>query len=411
MSQLEIDASTSGASTAPASAHRPGEVGALRVAGHDVTIFEESPPLIAAMIDDLEQARERVWLESYIIANDRAGRALGEAMVRRAAAGVDCRVLYDAVGSNATPSSYFAWLERSGVQVRAYRSLWQVMWRFRSLRMFNRRDHRKLLVVDRQVAYFGGMNIVDQSGIHTVEEAKARNLPASAGWRDVHLRLVGPRQAEVAAAFARLWRKRRVAARPRRWPRWPVRRMLAEQAESIYFFDCRPQLRHRRATRVLVPLLRRARRSITLSMAYFIPQGGVLRELLRARRRGVKVRVIIPGESDVRAVQWATRHFYDKLLKRGIRIYERKDQMLHSKVMVIDGEWSLIGSCNLDPRSLRYNLEFFAIFRSPAMAAMLLRICGFEMRNSRRVTLLDSLGRPWWQRWLDRLAWSMRRWL
>lgn len=411
MSQLEFDASTTAASTAPPSAHRPGEVGALRVAGHDVTIFEESPPLIAAMIDDIEQARTRVWLESYIIANDRAGRAMGEAILRRAAAGVDCRVMYDAVGSNATPSSFFAWLARGGVQVRGYRSLWQALWRFRSLRLFNRRDHRKLLVIDDRVAYFGGMNIVDQSGIHTVEEAKARNLPASAGWRDVHLRLAGPRQLEVAEAFARLWRKKRLRPPRRRGPRWPIRQMLVERGEGIYFFDCRPQLRYRRATRVLAPLLWKARRSITLSMAYFIPQGRVLRELIRASRRGVKVRVIIPGKSDVKAVQWATRHFYDKLLHHGIRIYERKDQMLHSKLLVIDDEWSLIGSCNLDPRSLRLNLEFFAVFRSRAMASTSRRICGFEMRNSRRVTLVDCLGRPWWQRWLDRLAWSMRRWL
>jgi cardiolipin synthase len=399
-------------SPAPPSAHRPGEVGALRVAGHDVTIFEESPPLIAAMIDDIHQARQRVWLESYILAGDAAGRAVGEAMIARAAAGVDCRIMYDYVGSAATPSSFFAWLARSGVQVRGYRSLWKALWRVRSLRWFHRRDHRKLLVIDDRVAYFGGMNIVDQSGIHTVEEAKAHNLPASAGWRDVHVRLAGPRQPEVAEAFAGLWRRPRLARLVRgrrRWPRWPIRRMFHEPGEGIYFFDCRPQLRHRRPTRVLAPLIRQARRTITLSMAYFIPQGAVLRELVRARRRGVTVRVIIPGKSDVRSVQWATRHFYGKLLRRGIRIYERKDQMLHSKVLVIDDEWSLIGSCNLDPRSLWYNLEFFAIFRSAAMASAVRRICCFEMRNSRRVTLLDCLGRPWWQRLLDRLAWSFRR--
>ncbi|HEX7378146.1 MAG TPA: phospholipase D-like domain-containing protein [Pirellulales bacterium] len=421
-----------------AAAHRPGEVDALRVAGHDITVFEESPPLIASMVADIELAHKRVWLESYIVAGDAAGRTIGEAMARRAAAGVDCRLLYDHVGSAATPTSFFAWLERSGVQVRGYRSVWRALSRARPWQWFHRRDHRKLLVIDDRVAYFGGMNIVDQSGIRTVDEAKARNLPASAGWRDVHARLEGPRQPEIALAFSSLWRPRRRRPRLRRprlrgarhqgprfwrprlrrlvrgrrhWRRWPISRMFQERGEGIYFFDCRPQIRHRRATRVLVPLLRQARRSITLSMAYFIPQGAVLRELLRARRRGVTVRVIIPGESDVKVVQWATRHFYDKLLRRGIRIYERKDLMLHSKVMVIDEEWSMIGSCNLDPRSLWYNLEFFAVFRSRAMAHTVRRICRFEMRNSRRVTMADCVGRPWWQRWLDRLAWSLRRFL
>lgn len=405
MSQLDADTSA-----APASAHRPGELAALRMDGHDLTVFEESPPLIAAMLDDIERAGRRVWLESYIVADDAAGRAIGEAMKRRAAAGADCRLMYDAVGSSGTPSAFFRELARGGVQVEAYRSLWQSLWQFRSLRVFNRRDHRKLLVIDDQVAYFGGMNIVDQSGIHTVEQAHARRLPASAGWRDVHVRLRGPQQHEVAEAFERLWRAAR-GTRARRWPRWPIRQMLTAPGERIWFFDCRPQFKHRRPTRVLVPLLRRARRTVTLSMAYFIPQGRVLRELLRAARRGVKVRVIIPGKSDVPVVEWATRHFYQKLLKRGIHIYERKDQMLHSKVLQIDDAWTVIGSCNLDPRSLWLNLEFFAVFHSRAMAAVVRRICRYELRNSRRVSLADCLGRPWWQRLRDRLAWAMRRWL
>lgn len=399
------------AAQAPPSAHRPGEIGALRVAGHDLTIFEQSPPLIAAMVDDIDRAVKRIWLESYIVADDDAGRTVAEALGRRAAAGVDCRVMYDAVGSASTPSSFFRRLRDSGVQVQAYHSIWQSLLRFRSLRMLNRRDHRKLLVIDDEVAYFGGMNIVDQSGIRTVEQAKVRHLPVSAGWRDVHLRLVGPRQGEVGAAFLRLWRKSRREATGERWPRWPVRQMLAERGEQIWFFDCRPQFEHRRPTRVLAPLLRSAQRTITLSMAYFIPQGPVLRELLRASRRGVKVRVIIPGTSDVPVVQWATRHFYSKLLRRGIHIYERKDLMLHSKVLVVDDVWSVIGSCNLDPRSLRYNLEFFAVFRSRAMAAAMRRIFRFELRNSRRVSLADCIGRPWWQRLRDRLAWSFRKWL
>jgi cardiolipin synthase len=296
------------------------------------------------------------------------------------------------------------------VRVHAFHTLWESLWQFRSLRVFNRRDHRKLLVIDDQIAYFGGMNIVDQSGIRSVEEAHARSLPASAGWRDVHVRLSGSQQAEIAQAFSRLW-QRVNSRRPSRRVRWPVREMLASRAERIDFFDCRPWFKYHQPTRVLAPLVRRARRSITLSMAYFIPDGRVLRELLRAAKRGVTVRVIIPGTSDVPAVQWATRHLYARLLKRGIRLYERKDQMLHSKVMIVDNVWSVIGSCNLDPRSLRINLEFFAVIHSRAMGEAMNRIARYELRNSRRVTIDDSLRRRWWQRLLDRLAWSMRRWL
>jgi cardiolipin synthase len=380
--------------------------GVVHVAGNELRLFTESAPLIAAMVDDIGRAQRRVWLESYIILEDAAGRAIADAMRKRAALGVDCRVMYDAFGSATTSARFFRELERAGVKVHCFHALRQALWQFPSLRFLNRRNHRKLLVVDDEVAYFGGMNIVDQRGA----AAAGRELPTSAGWRDVHVRLTGRRQSRLAAAFDRLWRRVH-GRRRRRWPRWPLKEMLTAEGEGLYFFDCRPQFEHRGATRVLAPLLRRARRTITLSMAYFLPQGRVLRELLRARKRGVKVRVIIPGVSDVKLAQWAARHFYDKLLHRGIHIFERKDQMLHGKTLVIDDEWTVIGSCNLDHRSLWLNLELVAVIRSRAMAAAIKRISAYEMRRSRRVGLEDCVGRSWWQRWLDRLAWSWRKWL
>ena len=382
----------------------------VKVAGHELALYEESGPLISAMVEDIYSAKARVWLESYIFANDDAGQAVANALIDRARAGIDVRLMYDAVGSLSTPGALFSRMQEAGVQVHAYHTLREAVRRQALFRIFNRRNHRKLLIVDDQVGYFGGMNIVDQSGLKTVEDAKRHNLPASAGWRDVHARMVGPQQAELAEAFQRLW-QRSLHRKPSSWPVWPIRNMLQTIEESIWFFDCRPSLRYRQPHRMLVPLIRRAKRSITISMAYFIPVGRVLRALLKARRRGVEIRVIVPGKSDVRAVQWASRHLYSYLLHRGIQIYERKDLMLHSKAMVIDGEWSVIGSCNLDPRSLRLNLEFVGVIRSRDAAAAVLRICNYEVENSDCVTLTDCNNRTWLQRAGDRAAWSMRRWL
>ena len=193
--------------------------------------------------------------------------------------------------------------------------------------------------------------------------------------------------------------------------RWPIRQMLHTSPEDrFYFFDCRPMFRYRRAQRVLVPLIRRARHiDHDFDGLLYSRSAACCASCCARRRAGCTVRVIIPGESDVRAVQWATRHFYSYLLSRGIRIYERKDQMLHSKVMVIDDEWSVLGSCNLDPRSLRTNLEFVAVVRSRPLAAALLGVCRHEIKNSTRVTLACCRNRTWWQRFLDRLAWSLRR--
>jgi cardiolipin synthase len=382
----------------------------LHAAGHDLEIYTESPPLIAAMRRDIENARRRVWLESYIYVADAAGQALGEALKARVSAGADVRLVYDAVGSARTPAAFFDDLSRAGVQVHAYHSFAEALTRSAPLRVLNRRDHRKLLIVDDHVAYFGGMNIVDQTGLFTPAQAKAHHLPSSAGWRDVHVRLTGPKQPLVADAFDRLWRRAHLKQKAP-WPDWPIAQMLASGHDDVWFFDSQPQWRQRSPVRVFTPLIRQAKEEIILAMAYFLPTRRLLREMYRARRRGARVRVIVPAQSDVALVQAATRHLYGKLLKHGIEIYERQDQMLHGKSMVIDGLWGVVGSCNFDPRSLWHNLEFLAVFRAEAMAAALREICDFEMRHSLRISLEDVANRSWWRRLADSAAYRLRRWL
>jgi len=382
----------------------------VTVAGHELTLFTESAPMIAAMLADIRAARERVWMEVYIFADDAAGRAVAVALAERAQAGVDVRVMIDAWGSFGTSRALFDRMRAAGVQMHLFHALGQALRGPRFLRVLNQRNHRKLLVVDDQIAYFGGMNVVDQGGLTSLEDTKKRDLPASAGWRDVHVRMVGPRQAEIAAACDRLW-KRVHHQRGRKERPWSVEGLRHAEPQSIFLFDSRPNFKNRQPQLVLVPLIQMAQREILVAMAYFVPFGRVLRELVRAHRRGVTVRVVVPGQSDVPLVQWATRHFYEYLLKRGIRLYERLDQMMHSKVMVIDDCWSVVGSCNLDSRSLRLNLEFFAVFHSAELATALKSIVQHEIRGSRRVTAEYVRSRSCWQRMLDRVAWSLRKWL
>jgi cardiolipin synthase len=382
----------------------------VTVAGHEFQLYAESPPLIEAMVADILAAKQRVWKETYIFVDDDAGRAVADALCDRARAGLDVRLMIDGFGSFSTPTVLLNRLRDAGVQVHVFHTLTQAMRGPQFLQALNQRNHRKLLIVDDDVAYFGGMNVVDQSGLESKDDVKARNLPSSAGWRDVHARMVGPRQAEIAASMDRLWKRVHHQSRGKP-PRWVVPNFAKVPDESIFFFDSRPTFKDRRPHRALVPLIRQAREEITLSMAYFLPLGRVLRALVKARRRGVRVRVIVPGQSDVRLVQWATRHFYEYLLRRGIHVYERRDRMLHSKAMVIDHRWSVIGSCNLDARSLRINLEFFAVIQSQALAEVLDQICAEEIAASDRVTMRQVRSRGWWQRQFDRLAWSFRKWL
>lgn len=382
---------------------------AVDVAGDRLELFVESGPYIASLVDDIRAAQRRVWLEAYAVADDAAGRAVAEVLKERAAAGVDCRLLYDAVGSFSTPVAYFADLQRSGVDVWCYRPWGRWFRRLQFLWHWHRRDHRKLAVVD-DTAYFGGMNLVDQGGSGIPPNVETQHSPQQAAWRDVQVRLTGASTSEIAGAFDDLWsRRKRRRSPPRTNP--PVREMLEVENDALFFFDARPHVRHRRPGPVFKALIRRARRSITLAMAYFLPFGGVLRELIKARKRGVTVQVIVPHQSDVRLVQWAGRHIYEKLLRHGIRIYERRERMLHSKVMIVDGLWSVIGSCNFDPRSMLLNLEFFAVVRSAELATTLAGICRYERRCSDPVRLSRHRRRGWWERLLHKFAWTFRRWL
>lgn len=380
----------------------------VNVAGHELTIFVESSPLIAAMVRDIQTAQTRVWVESYLFLNDSAGTLIAGALKERARAGLDVRVLYDAIGSQTTPGAFFRELEQAGAEVHAFHSIGEALRRFAIFRTLNRRNHRKLLILDDRVAYFGGMNIVDQSHSATVERAEAPL--SSSGWRDVHVRLTGPQQGEVAESFERSWRRAHGEEIKRRPPSYR-RGVLAPGEETIQFFDSGPGLKYTRAARVFRHLLQAARRSLTLSMAYFLPVGRVLTELLRAHRRGVFVRVVVPGESDVPVVQYATRYLYRKLLRRRLHIYERQGNMLHSKVMIVDDQWTVLGSCNFDARSLWINLEFFAVIHSRNLARVLTEIVRYEIAHSRRITPSECARQTWRQRLLERMAWSMRWWL
>jgi cardiolipin synthase len=380
----------------------------VTVAGHDLTIFAESQPMISALVADIRSAQTRVWIESYIVVDDDSGRAVAAAMVERAQAGIDVRLMYDDVGCTATPSKFFSDLAAAGVQVHAYHTFWEAL-KYGSavLQIFNRRNHRKLAVIDDRTAFFGGMNILDQRDAN-VEGAS--DLPASAGWHDVHIRLVGPQQQELVESFERSWRRAH-HEKVRRRSRAYRQALLPTDEEFIRFFDSGPGLKYSRAARLFLKLIRGAKKQVLLSMAYFIPTGPILRALVRARKHAIRIEVIIPAKSDVKLVQWATQYLYAKCLRHGMRVYEREKRMLHSKVMVVDDDLSVVGSCNLDPRSLEINLELVAVIRSTVFATAMIEICEHERSHSSLVTRETLVRQNWWQRLRNRLAYALRWWL
>jgi cardiolipin synthase A/B len=381
----------------------------IQVAAQELTIFTETPHMIEALIRDIQSAKTRIWIEIYIFLNDVAGNRVSEALVERAKSGVDVRVLYDSLGSLATPNAFFAQMVEGGVQVYSYHTVWQALGRgLRFFQVFNSRNHRKLFIVDNDIAYFGGMNIVDQN---ITDQKDIKNLPTSTGWRDVHVRLTGASQNVLAKSFERSWH---FAHHEKAFPRekqLSISKTITSQGEAIQFFDCGPRRELARPFKIFHKLIKSARKSIVISMAYCLPPGKIIRAMRRARRLGVEIDIIVPAESDVKLVQWATEFLYEKWIKQGIRIFEREERMLHSKVITVDDEWTIIGSCNLDFRSFRINLEILATIHSKPCAEMIRNICDHEMQNSRQITLQDCQEHQWWKKLRNRIAYAFRWWL
>ncbi len=430
---------TSNPTIFPLANETPAAPRTLSVAHHQLTLFVESPPLLTAMLTDIRSATRRVWLETYIFADDSFGRLIAQALNEKARQGIDVRLHYDALGCSATPQKIFDNLARAGVTLHAYHSYGEAFRRFRPFTLLNRRNHRKLLIIDDAIAYFGGMNITDTleplpSAPHrrhlqdvpppphgeTSPTAPPHPSPAL-GWRDMHIRLHGPQQADLAHSFQRSWllaRHETATRESRRTARKSFRASLRQLSatadphqESIRFFDSGPTLRYAVAGRVYARLLRRAHHSVILAMAYFLPIGSVMRNLLRAHRRGARIRIIVPGLSDVPVVQRATTYLYDRLLRRGLRIYERQNRMLHTKAMVVDDLYSVIGSANMDPRSIYFNLEFLAVIRSRPFANAVAELLRDEQKQSRRITRADTRALSLLQRLLNAGAWLFRWWM
>lgn len=349
------------------------------IKGNDVQLLVGGDGAYPRMLEAIAGAKKKAWLEVYEFWDDHVGRLFRDALVARAQAGVDVRVLVDALGAALSSGPLLEQLKAGGVKVRAVFELrpWARAWRW------FRRDHRKLLVVDGRVAFTGGLNI---------------GLPyagpkfGGAGWQDLQLEVKGPAVAPLARLFARLWRRNggEPIDEP---PRAEVAGPEAVRILANHLSRSRKEIRH-----AYRHAFGQARKSILIANAYFLPGPRMMKALVRARRRGVEVIVILPGRSDIPSFQHASRARYRRLLASGARIFELRGTMLHTKAAVVDGLWSTVGSCNLDTWSLHRNLELNVAVLGPRMAGLVEGCLRGLLPACDEVTLEDVKRWSWTQR-------------
>ena len=303
-----------------------------------------------AMLEAIRGAERVILLEMYWFDSDIIGRTFARALAEAAARGVRVALIYDSIGSIGADPAMFDELQAAGVKVLEYNPVAPWKRRFRLGRLTHR-DHRKILLVDGVFGFTGGVNIADE---WLPEEQEG------GGWRDDMVRVEGPVVTGFVRCFAGAW-KREAGELPAF-----VAEELARPEPAAHPPDREHQVRvvgeagiggrHAMGSAYLVNIYR-AQRRVWIKNSYFVPDRRVIRALRRAARRGVDVRVIIPGESDVPVTAWASRHVWGTLMRSGVRIYRWTRGILHSKTAVVDGHWSTIGTFNLDYLSLRSNLE------------------------------------------------------
>ncbi|HKR63265.1 MAG TPA: cardiolipin synthase, partial [Thermoanaerobaculia bacterium] len=362
--------------------------GAALYEGNRVDILRNGVQIFPAMLSAIKAARKTINVEFYIYWDGEIGRTFAAALAERARAGVKVNVVLDAVGSATMSPDLVLFLQRNGIAVEWYHPL-----RWYTISRVNHRTHRKLLIVDGEVGFCGGVGIADL----WLGDADTKDH-----WRDTVARVEGPAVTQMQFAFMDNWVKSRgeLLTGLDYFPQAATRgTCLAQVLKSS------PSEGSSAVKLMYIVSIVSAQKSIYLSSAYFIPDHDTMRALEGAVRRGVDVRVIVPGEyTDVPIVRHAGRFYYNRLLRRGIRIFEYQPTMMHAKTMVVDGIWTSIGSSNFDDRSFRLNDEVNVNVYDEGIAAQMEQMFFEDLARSEEVEPRRWPKRPWMDRVKERVA-------
>ena len=303
----------------------------------------------AALLRDVQRARYEINVEYYILVCDRIGKALLSVLMRRSRAGVKVRIIYDAVGSWRITRKERERIAQSGIEIRPFAPV-RFPWLTREA---HRRNHRKVVVIDGRIAYIGGVNIA------------RRYMGGRTGvWRDEHLRVEGAAAYQALLLFARDWRtaggdiKVGTSVVPQVQSICPMQIAWSQRGRS------RKTLQH-----MFVETISSARHAVRISTPYFLPSEPLLEAIIVAARSGVKVELVIPRSCDVRVVELAAQSYIERCVSAGVEVYRYGGGFLHAKSISVDDGVAIVGSANLDSRSLDYNMEVAAVIYNRAVVA------------------------------------------
>lgn len=356
--------------------------------GNRFQVLVNGEEIFPSMLDAIRSARTSISFETYIYWSGRIGREFADALSERARAGVKVHVMLDWLGSAKMDQALLKELEQAGVVVRRYHQP-----RWYNLDKINNRTHRKLLIVDGQIGFTGGVGIAQEWTGHAQDPEH---------WRDTHFRVEGPVVAEMQAVFGDNWVKATgdVLHGP---DYFPAMKKVAEGRAQV--FSSSPSGGSESMQLMYLLAITAAERSIELEMAYFVPDELARETILEAVKRGVRVRIIVPGAYiDTETVRHASRAVWGELLAAGVEIYEYAPTMFHCKVMIVDGFMVSAGSTNFDDRSFKLNDEASLNIYDEAFAGRQREIFEDDRAQSKRVTYAEWQKRPFSEKVADYAA-------
>lgn len=352
--------------------------------GNALQLLVDGDATFAAIFAALETAERYILIQFFIIKDDHLGRDLQTRLLRKAAAGVAIRVLYDEIGSHALTKSFIKTLQAAGIVISAFHTTRGRRNRFQ----LNFRNHRKIVVVDGRIAFVGGLNVGD--------EYLGRGPLGH--WRDTHLQIKGPAVQALQQVFAADWY-------------WSARQRLdLEQQpaiageQTVLIFPTGPADTLEMCSLFFLQSITSARQRLWIASPYFVPDAPVFAALQLAALRGVEVRILLPTKPDHRLVYLASFSFLETADRTGIQVYRYQNGFLHQKVLLVDNTLAVVGTANLDNRSLRLNFEVMAVVAEGTFArqveAMLLR----DFQQSKRTSAADLRNQNQAFQWAVRAA-------
>ncbi len=366
-------------------------VGSPLTTGNEVLLLQDGPATYRAMLAAIEAARDHINMETYILDDDEVGQRFAQALMAKQQQGVQVNLIRDSAGTRGTPQAFFDKLAATGIRVLEFNPLNPLV--ARKAWELNQRDHRKLLIVDGRTAFLGGINISSVYSGGSFSQKSRTRPDGSPAWRDTDLQLRGPVVAELQKLFIATWQAQKgipLASKDYFPPPENAGRQVVRAIGSS------PEEPYSLIYATLLSALGSAETSVHLTNAYFAPDPQLLAALEAAATNGVDVKLILPSQTDSWLVFHAGRNYYERLLRAGVKIYERRGVILHSKVALIDGVWATVGSTNLDWRSFLHNHELNAVVLGTEFGNQVQAMFAKDLAESDAITL-----ERWQQRSLD----------